>query len=75
MNFVETIFYDKLGPDDESPTLGTLEAHVLEEEEGGGTYDLRNLLDRKRHKKETSSSRFRECVVVRESRRRLIYRL
>jgi len=48
VNFVEMMFYDDLGLDDESPTPGTPGAHVLEEEEGGATYDLRNLLDRKR---------------------------
>ena len=51
VNFVEIMFYDELEPDDESPTLGTLRALVLEEEEVGGTRDLRNLLDRKRQKK------------------------
>ena len=77
VNFVETIFYDELEPDDESPTPGTLGAPVLEEEEkeGGGTYDLRNLLNRKRQKKETSSSGSWECMVVREPGGRLIYRL
>ena len=73
VNFVETMFYDELEPDDESPVLGTLGAPVLEEEEGGGTHDLRNLLDRKRQKKETSSSGFWECVVVREPGGRLIF--
>ena len=59
------MFYDKLELDDESPTLGTPKAPILEEEEeGGGTLDLRNLLERKRQKKEPSTSRFRECVVV-----------
>ena len=48
VNFVETMFYDVLEPDDESPTPGTLGAPILEEEEGGGTHDLRNLLERKR---------------------------
>ena len=48
---MEIMFYDELEPDDESPTLGTLGALVLEEEEVGGTRDLRNLLDRKRQKK------------------------
>ena len=47
MNFVETMFYDELKPDDESPTPRTPRASILEEEEGGGTRDLRNLLDRK----------------------------
>ena len=42
------MFYDKLVPDDESPTPGTPGALILEEEEEGGTYDLRNLLDRKK---------------------------
>ncbi|XP_075645316.1 uncharacterized protein LOC142616303 [Castanea sativa] len=66
VNFVETMFYDKLEPNNESPTLGTLRAPVLEEEEeeeeedGGNAYDLRDLLDKKRQKKETSSSRSRE---------------
>ena len=45
------MFYDKLAPGDECPTLGTSGALVLEEEEGGGTHDLRDLLDRKRQKK------------------------
>ena len=44
VNFVETMFYDELEPDDESLTLGSLRAPILEEEEGGGTCDLRNLL-------------------------------
>ena len=47
MNFIETIFYDELEPDDESPMLGTPRAPILEEEEEGGTHDLRHLLDRK----------------------------
>ena len=78
VNFVETIFYDKLEPDDESPTPGTLGALVLKEEEekeGGGTHDLRNLLNRKRQKKEISSSGSWECMVVREPGGRLIYHL
>jgi len=72
---VETIFYDELELDDESLALGTPRELVLEEEEGGGTRDLRNLLDKKRQKKETSSLGSRECVVVQEPGGRLIYRL
>ena len=57
--FCETMFYDEFGLDDESPTPRTptlvLEEEE-EEEEGRGTYDLRNFLDRKRQKKEISSS-------------------
>ena len=49
---METMFYDELEPDDESSAPGTLGAPVLEEEEGGGTHDLRNLLDKKRQKRE-----------------------
>ena len=63
VNFVETMFYDKLAPYDDCPTPGTLEAPVLEEERGN-TRDLRDFLDRKRQKTEASSSRSRECVVV-----------
>ena len=37
VNFVETMFYDELEPDDESLTTGTLGVPVLEKEEGGGT--------------------------------------
>ncbi|XP_075670033.1 uncharacterized protein LOC142639781 [Castanea sativa] len=48
------MFYDELEPDD------------LKEEEGGSTHDLRNLLERKRQKREPSSSRSRKCAVVRE---------
>ena len=51
VNFVETIFYNELEPNDESPMPGTLGAHILKEEEGGGTHDMRNLLDRKRQKR------------------------
>ena len=50
VNFVETVFYDELVPDDESPTPGTLGAPILEEEEAGGTHDPRDLLDKKRQK-------------------------
>ena len=77
VNFAETMFYDELEPDDESPTPGTLGALILEEEEEGGkgTRDLRNLLERKRQKRELSSSGSRECVVIREPGGRLIYRL
>ena len=64
VNFVETIFFDELKSDDESPTLKTLRASVLEEEEGGA-HDLRNLLDRKRQKKETNSLGFRSSIGVR----------
>ena len=58
VNFAETMFYDKLEPDDESPASGTPRAPILEEEEEGGkgTCDLRNLLERKRQKRELSSS-------------------
>ena len=66
VNFMETMFYSELEPDDESPTPGTPGAPILEEEEGGGTHDLRNLLERKRQKREPSFSRSQECVVVRE---------
>ena len=79
VNFAETMFYDELELDDENPMPGTPRAPILEEEEGGGggkdARDLRNLLERKRQKRELSLSRFRECVVVREPRGRLIYRL
>ena len=47
VNFVETIFYDELEPNNESPMLRTPGAPVLEEEEGGGTCDLRDLIKRK----------------------------
>ena len=73
VNFVETMFYEELEPDDENPMLGTLGAPILEEEGGGGARDLRNLLERKRQKRELNSSRSQECVVVREPRGRLIY--
>ena len=75
VNFVETMFYDELEPDNESPMPGTLGAFVLEEEEGGGTCDLRDLLKRKRQKRKPSTSGSRECVVVREPGGRLIYSL
>ena len=77
VNFAETMFYDELEPDDENPAPGTSEAPILEEEkEGGrGTRDLRNLLERKRQKRELSSSGSQECVVVQELGGRLIYRL
>ena len=75
VNFVETMFYDELEPDNDSPMPGTPEAPVLEEEEEGGTCDLRDLLKRKRQKREPSTSGSRECVVVREPEGRLIYRL
>ena len=49
------MFYDELGPNNESPTPGTPRALVLEEEEEEeeeerGTHDLRNLLDKKKVK-------------------------
>ena len=75
VNFMETMFYDELEPDDESPMPGTLGAPILEEEEGGGTRDLRNLLERKRQRREPSTSGSWECVVVQEPGRRLIYHL
>ena len=58
------IFYDEMGPDDKSPTPRTPGAPVLEEEKEGSTHDLRNLMDRKRQKKETNSLGSQECVVV-----------
>ena len=77
MNFAEIMFYDELELDDESPASGTPGAPILEEEEKGGkgTHDLRNLLERKRQKRELSSLGSRECVVVREPGERLIYHL
>ena len=54
---------------------GTPIAPILEEEEGGGTCDLRNLLERKRQKREPSTSGSQECTVVQEPKGRLIYRL
>ena len=77
VNFAETMFYDELEPDDESPAPGTPGAPILKEEERGGrgTCDLRNLLERKRQKREFGSSGSRECVVVQKPRGRLIYRL
>ena len=36
---METMFYDELKPDNESSMLGTPRAPILEEEEGGGTYE------------------------------------
>ena len=58
VNFAETMFYDELEPDDESPAPGTPGAPILQEEEEGGrgTRDLRNLLERKRQKRELGSS-------------------
>ena len=65
VNFVETMFYNELKPDDENPTSGTPGAPILEEEEEGeGARDLRKILERKRQKKELSSSRSGECVVM-----------
>ena len=76
VNIAETMFYDELEPDDGNPAPSTPGAPILEEEGGGrGTYDLRNLLERKRQKRELSSSGSRECVVVREPRGMLIYHL
>jgi len=76
VNFIEILFYDELEPDDKNPTPGIPGAPILEEEEGGGgTRDLRNLLEMKKQKKELSSSRSQDCVVVRKPRGRLIYRL
>ena len=75
MNFVETIFYDELELDDETPTSGTPRVPILEKEEGRGTHDLRNLLERKRKKRGPSSSGSQECIVVQEPGGRLIYRL
>ena len=75
VNFVEKMFYDELEPDNESPMPGTLGALILEEEKGGGTCDLRDLIKKKRQKREPSTSGSRECVVVWEPRGRLIYRL
>ena len=73
VNFVETMFYDELELDNKSPMPGTPGAPVQEEEEGGGICDLRDLLKRKRQKKEPSTSGSWECVVVREPGGRLIY--
>ena len=73
VKFVENMFYNKLALDDECPASGTSGAHVLEEEEGGNTHGLRDPLDRKRQKKETSSLGSQECVVVREPGGRLKY--
>ena len=39
VNFVKTMFYDELEPDDESPTPGTPGAPILKEEEGEDTRD------------------------------------
>ena len=78
VNFTEIMFYDELEPDDENPAPSTPGAPILEEEEeerGRGARDLRNLLERKRQKRELSSSGSRECMVVREPGGRLIYRL
>ena len=72
---METMFYDELELDDESLTLRTPGAPVLEKEEEGGTHNLRNLLDKKRQRKETNSSGSREYVVVWELGERLVYRL
>lgn len=63
VNFIETMFYDELAPDEEYPMLGTPRALVLEEEEdeeGGSTRDMRDLLDKKRQKKEANSLRSQE---------------
>jgi len=58
VNFVETMFYDKLAPTEEFPIFKTLGALILKEEEyeEGNNHDLRNLLDRERQKKEEASS-------------------
>ena len=66
VNFGETMFYDELEPNNESPMLRTPGAPVLEEEEGRGTCDLRDLLKRKRQKREPSTSGSWECVAIRE---------
>ena len=78
VNFVEIMFYNELEPDDENLAPGTPGAPILEEEEeerGRGARDLRNLLERKRQKRELSSSGSQECMVVREPGGRLIYHL
>ena len=75
VNFVEIMFYDDLELDDETPMSGTLRTPILEEEEGEGTCDLRNLLERKREKQKPSCLGSQECIIVREPGGRLIYRL
>ena len=69
------MFYNDLEPDNESPMLGTPKAPILEEEEGGSTRNLRDLLERKMQKREPSTSGSQKCIVVREPGGRLIYRL
>ena len=70
------MFYNELEPDDESPTPRPLGAPILlKEEEEGGTHDLRNLLERKRQKREPSSLRSQECIVVQKLGGRLIYHI
>ena len=64
VNFMETMFYDELEPDNESLMPGTPGAPVLEEEKGRDTCNLKDLMKRKRQKREPSTSRSRECVVV-----------
>ena len=49
------MFYDELELDDERPMPGIPGAPILEEEEGRASRDLRNLLERKRQKKEPIS--------------------
>ena len=72
VNFVEMMFYDKLRPDDKSPTPRTRGAPVLEEE-GGGYPRSKEPPRQKRQKKETSTSGSPECVLVWEPEKRLIY--
>ena len=50
VNFVEIMFYDELESDDETLTSKNPRVPILEEEEGKGTRDLRNLLERKKQK-------------------------
>ena len=57
VNFVETMFYDELAPAKECPISRALGAPILEEKDmESNNHDLRNLLDRKRQKKEETIS-------------------
>jgi len=64
INFVKTMFYDELALNDECPAPRTLGAFILEEGEGSNTHNLRDILDKKRQKKKTSSLGSQECVIV-----------
>lgn len=75
VNFVVIMFRDELAPIEEYSISRFLWKPILEEEEESNEHNVRNHLNRKRQKREVSSSNLWWCVIIHKPGGRVVYHL